>query len=165
MTAIASRAGERRRRYEAGRHGARIRRPGRVGVRRLHTRQLVTSVVSFQVRGRPVTDIRFAFEALQHGHDAKTFGFATEGPSLTRQEFAEERDNNVLTYGRCLSARALRVASLLTEPPCGCLGPSGIAIANGGGFASQLPNRGGSFATKRPPPDVFGQAPMEHPPQ
>jgi len=27
-----------------------------------------------------VTDIRFTFETLQH--DAKTFGFATEGPSL-----------------------------------------------------------------------------------
>ncbi|OAF12356.1 hypothetical protein AYJ54_05860 [Bradyrhizobium centrolobii] len=34
----------------------------------------------------------FAFEALQHDHDAKTFGFATEGPSLTRQEFAVECD-------------------------------------------------------------------------
>lgn len=40
-----------------------------VSVRRLHIEQLVTSVVIFQVRGRPVTDIRFAFEALQHGHD------------------------------------------------------------------------------------------------
>jgi hypothetical protein len=73
-----------------------------------------------------VTDVRFAFEALQHDHDAKTFGFAAEGPSLTRQEFAEDRDINVLrAYGRWPSARALLVASLLTEPPYGCLGPSG----------------------------------------
>jgi hypothetical protein len=39
-----------------------------------------------------VTDIRFAFEALQHDHDAKTFGLATEGPPLTGQDFAEECD-------------------------------------------------------------------------
>ena len=37
-----------------------------------------------------MTDVRFAFD-----HDAKTFGFATEGTSLTRQEFAEECDINV----------------------------------------------------------------------
>lgn len=46
-----------------------------VSVRRLHIGQLVTSVVSFQIRGRPVTN-RFAFETLRHDHDAKTFGFA-----------------------------------------------------------------------------------------
>jgi hypothetical protein len=37
-----------------------------------------------------VTDIRFAFETLEHDHDAKTFGFATGVPLLTRQEFVEE---------------------------------------------------------------------------
>ena len=47
------------------------------------------------------------------------------------------------------SARALLVASL----------------ANSGGFASQLPCRGGSFATNRPPADLFGQALLEDPPQ
>ena len=31
-----------------------------------------------------IEDIRFAFETLQHDRDAKTFGFATKGPSLTR---------------------------------------------------------------------------------
>ena len=49
-----------------------------------------------------VTDIRFAFEALQHDHDAKTFGFATEGSSLTRQEFAECDSDVLMPYGRCL---------------------------------------------------------------
>ena len=60
-----------------------------------------------------MTDIRFAFERLQHDHDAKTFGFATEGP--TRQEFAEECDINVLmSYGRCL--RPALYSSLRTSP-------------------------------------------------
>src|SRR6185312_6501846 len=52
------------------------------------------------------------------------------------------------------SARALLVASLLTEPPVGCLGPSGndryrkrsLRSQTVGGFASQLPSRGDSFA-------------------
>ncbi len=43
-----------------------------------------------------MTDIRFAFQALQHDRDARTLGFATEGRSLTRREFAEECDINVL---------------------------------------------------------------------
>lgn len=69
----------------------------------------------FPRRGRPVTDIRFTFETPQHDHDAKTFGFATEGPSLTRQEFAEECDNNVLmAYGRCL--RPALYSSLRSSP-------------------------------------------------
>jgi hypothetical protein len=34
-----------------------------------------------------------------------------------------------------------------------------------GGFASQLPSRGGSFAMNRPPADVFGQALLEDSPQ
>ena len=62
-----------------------------------------------------MTDIRFAFETLQHDHDAKTFGFATEGPSLTRQEFAEACDINVLmAYGRCL--RPALYSSLRSSP-------------------------------------------------
>ena len=62
-----------------------------------------------------MTDIRFAFEALQHDHDAKTFGVAAEGPSLTRQEFAEECDINVLmAYGRCL--RPALYSSLRSSP-------------------------------------------------
>ena len=120
-----------------------------------------------------MTDIRFAFEALQHDHDAKTFGSATEGPSLTRQQFAEERDINVLmAYGRCL--RPALYSSLRSSPSH----PTGvsalrvtIAIANArfarnsGGFAGQLPSRGGSFAMNRPPADVFGQALLDDPPQ
>ena len=62
-----------------------------------------------------MTHIRFAFEALQHDHDAKTFGFATEGPSLTGQDFAEECDINVLmAYGRCL--RPALYSSLRSSP-------------------------------------------------
>ena len=62
-----------------------------------------------------MTDIRFAFETLQHDHDAKTFGFATEGPSLTRQEFAEECDIDVLmAYERCL--RPALYSSLRSSP-------------------------------------------------
>ena len=62
-----------------------------------------------------MTDTRFAFEALQHDHDAVTFGFATEGSSLTRQGFAEERDIHVLTaYGRCL--RPALYSSLRSSP-------------------------------------------------
>lgn len=69
----------------------------------------------FPRRGRPVTDIRFTFETPQHGHDAKTFGFAAEGPSLTRQEFAQECDHNVLmAYGRCL--RPALYSSLRSSP-------------------------------------------------
>ena len=47
-------------------------------------RALEISTVSFQIPWRTVTDIRFAFETLQHDHDAKTLGFATKGPSLTQ---------------------------------------------------------------------------------
>jgi hypothetical protein len=62
-----------------------------------------------------VTDIRFAFERLQHDHDAKTFGLAAEGPPLTGQDFAEERDINVLmAYGRCL--RPALYSSLRSSP-------------------------------------------------
>jgi hypothetical protein len=62
-----------------------------------------------------VTDIRFAFERLQHDHDAKTFGLATEGPPLTGQDFAEECDINVLmAYGRCL--RPALYSSLRSSP-------------------------------------------------
>jgi hypothetical protein len=120
-----------------------------------------------------VTDIRFAFEALQHDHDVKTFEFATEGPPLTRQEFAEECDIDVLmAYGRCL--RPALYSSLRSSPSH----PTGvsalrvtIAIANARfarkqlGFSGQLPSRGGSFAMNRPPADVFGQALLEDAPQ
>ena len=55
-----------------------------------------------------------AFETLLQ-HDAKAFGFATEGPSLARQEFAQECDINVLlTYGRCL--RPALYSSLRSSP-------------------------------------------------
>ena len=100
-----------------------------------------------------MTDIRFAFETLQHDHDAKTFGFATEGPSLTRQEFAEECDINVLmAYGRCL--RPALYSSLRSSPSH----PTGvsalrvtIAIANA------------RFARKQWEPRKSGQALMEDP--
>ncbi len=95
-----------------------------------------------------------------------TSGFATEGPSLTRQKFAVECDINVLmAHGRCL--RPALYSSLRSSPSH----PTGvsalrvtIAIANARfarkqwGFASQLPSRGGSFAMNRPPADMFGQA-------
>jgi len=61
-----------------------------------------------------VTDIRFVF-ALQHDRDAKAFWLTTEGPPLTRREFAEECDINVLTaYGRCL--RPALYSSLRSSP-------------------------------------------------
>src|SRR3954464_15187546 len=99
-------------------------------------------------------------------------GLTTEGASLTRQEFAEERDINVLmAYGRCL--RPALYSSLRSSPSH----PTGvsalrvtIAIANARfarkrwGFASQLPSRGGFFAMNRPPADVFRQALLEDPP-
>ena len=121
-----------------------------------------------------MADIRFAFETLQHDHDAKTFGFATEGPSLTRQEFAEECDINVLmAYGRCL--RPALYSSLRSSPSH----PTGvsalrvtIAIANArfarkqwGASQVNCQSRGGAFAMNRPPADVFGQALLDDPPQ
>ena len=121
-----------------------------------------------------MTDIRFAFETLQHDHDAKAFGFATEGPSLTRQEFAEECDINVLmAYGRCL--RPALYSSLRSSPSH----PTGvsalrvtIAIANArfarkqwGASQVNCQSRGGSFAMNRPPADAFGQALLDDPPQ
>ena len=119
-----------------------------------------------------MTDIRFAFEALQQDHDAKTFGFATEGPSLTRQEFAEECDINVLTaYGRCL--RPALYSSLRSSPSH----PTGvsalrvtIAIASAR-FARKRWRLCKStakarrlFAMNRPRADVFAQALLEDPP-
>ena len=79
-----------------------------------------------------MTDIRFAFETLQRDHDAKTFGLATEGHSLTRQEFADECDIDVLmAYGRCLRP------ALYSSPRSSPSHPTGvsalrvtIAIAN-----------------------------------
>jgi hypothetical protein len=71
------------------------------------------------------------------------------------------------------SARALLVASLLTEPPYGCLGPSGndryrkrlLRSQIVGSFASQLPSRGASFAMNRPPGGAFVPALLEDSPQ
>ena len=115
-----------------------------------------------------------AFETLQHDHDAKAFGFATEGPSLARQEFAQECDIDVLlTYGRCL--RPALYSSLRSSPSH----PAGvsalrvtIAIANArfarnqcGASQANCHTRGGSFAMNRPPADVFGQALLDDPPQ
>ena len=103
-----------------------------------------------------------------------TFGFAAEGPSLTRQEFAEECDINVLmAYGRCL--RPALYSSLRSSPSH----PTGvsalrvtIAIANArfarkqwGASQVNCQSRGGSFAMNRPPADVFGQALLNDPPQ
>jgi hypothetical protein len=100
-----------------------------------------------------VTDIRFAFETLQHDHDAKTFGFATEGPRSRGTKVAEERDIDALmAYGRCL--RPALYSSLRSSPSH----PTGvsalrvtIAIANArfarkqvGASQVNCQNRGGS---------------------
>ncbi len=70
-----------------------------------------------------MTDIRFAFETMQHDHDATTFWFSTEGASLTRQGFAEECDINVLmTYGRYL--RPALYSSLRSSPSH----PNGVSV-------------------------------------
>ena len=61
------------------------------------------------------------------------------------------------------SARALLVAPLLTEPPCGCLGPPGhdrcrkrsLRSQTAGASQINCQSRGGSFAMNRPPADVF----------
>jgi hypothetical protein len=64
------------------------------------------------------------------------------------------------------SARALLVASLLTEPPYGCLGPPGddryrkhSLRSPTAGFASQLPTSRRLVAI--PPTDVFGHDPSQ----
>lgn len=103
-----------------------------------------------------------------------TFGFATEGLSLTRQEFAEECDINALmAFGRCL--RPALYSSLRSSPSH----PTGvsalrvtIAIANArfarkqwGASQVNCQSRGGSFAMNRPPADVFGQALLNDSPQ
>lgn len=61
-----------------------------------------------------MTDIRFAFEALQHNHDAKTFRFATNG-HLSRGKY-ERRSaiSTSLAYGRCL--RPALYSSLRSSP-------------------------------------------------
>lgn len=83
-----------------------------VSVRRLHIGQLVISAVSFQVRWRPVTGIRFTFETLQHVMMLKLL--LLKDPRSRGQEFAEECDNSVLTYGRCL--RPALYSSLRSSP-------------------------------------------------
>ncbi len=110
-------------------------------------------------------DLRYALET--------TFGFATEGTSLTLQEFAEECDIDVLAYGRCL--RPALYSSLRSSPSH----PTGvsalrvtIAIASvrfarnqWGALQVNWQSRGGSFAMNRPPADAFGQALLDDPPQ
>ena len=108
-----------------------------------------------------MTDIRFAFETLQLDHDARTFGSATEGPSLTRQEFAEERDINVLMmHGRCL--RPALYSSLRSSPshPMGVSAlrvTIAIASVQAVRFRSSTAKSRGFFAMNRPPADVVGQ--------
>jgi hypothetical protein len=71
------------------------------------------------------------------------------------------------------SARALLVASLLTEPPYGCLGPSGndryrkrsLRSQTVGGSASQLPKSRRLFRNESATSRVFGQALLDDPPQ
>ena len=120
-----------------------------------------------------MTDIRFSFEALQYDHDAKTFGFATEGPSLTRQAFAAECDINVLmAYGRCL--RPALYSSLRSSPSH----PTGvsalrvtIAIANARFARKQWGLRKSTAKSRRlfrnesATSRRFGQALLEDPPQ
>ena len=92
----------------------------------------------------------------------------------SREGFAEECDINVLmAYGRCL--RPALYSSLRSSPSH----PAGvsalrvtIAIANArfarkqwGAAQVNCQSRCGSFAMKRPPADVFGQALLEDPPQ
>src|ERR1700755_3496987 len=111
---------------------------------------------------------------LQHDHDAQTFGFATKGPSLTRQEFAEERHINVLmAYGRCLRPAPSSSLRSSPSPPTGVSALRvTIAIANArfarkqwGACQVNCQNRGGAFAMNRSPADVFGQALLDDPPQ
>lgn len=120
-----------------------------------------------------MTDIRFSFEALQYDHDAKTFGFATEGPSLTRQAFAAECDINVLmAYGRCL--RPALYSSLRSSPSH----PSGvsalrvtIAIASArfarksGALRKSTAKSRRLFRNESATSRRFGQALLEDPPQ
>jgi hypothetical protein len=64
------------------------------------------------------------------------------------------------------SARALLVASLLTEPPYGCLGPSGndryrkslLRSQTVGASQVNCQVAAALFAMKRPPAEMFGQA-------
>lgn len=96
-------------------------------------------------------------------------GLLLKDPRPRGQEFAEECDNSVLTYGRCL--RPALYSSLRSSPSH----PTGvsalrvtIAIANArkqwGPRKSAAKSRR-SFAMNRPPSDVFGQALFEDPPQ
>lgn len=83
-------------------------------------------------------------------------GLLLKDPRARGQEFAEECDNVLMAYGRCL--RPALYSSLRSSPSH----PSGvsalrvtIAIANARkqwAFAGQLPSRGGSFAINRHQP-------------
>ena len=94
-----------------------------------------------------MTDIRFAFETLQHDHEAKTFALLLKDLRSRGESSRGVRYQRADGVGAMPSARALLVASLLTEPPYGCLGPSGndryrkrsLRSQTVGGFASQLP--------------------------
>jgi len=72
--------------------------------------------LSSLLSGRAHRDgVWFAFETPQQNHDANT-GFATEGRSLTSQEFGEECDMKLLLMacGRCL--RPALYSSLRSSP-------------------------------------------------
>ena len=90
---------------------------------------------------------------------------------MTDTRFDEECDINVLVdMGDAFGPRSTRRFAP-HRATLGCLGPSGndryrkrsLRSQTVGGFASQLPSRGGSFAMNRA--DVFGQALLEDPPQ
>jgi hypothetical protein len=110
-----------------------------------------------------VTDVRFSFEALQHDHGDKPFPLATDGPSLARQEIAEECDIEVLlAYGRCL--RPALYSSLRSSPshPTG-VSALRVTIAIASARFARKPcaasrvycrRRGGFFAIDPPPTDV-----------
>lgn len=139
---------------------------------------LSTARIIGELRRSPITPLlplrEYSTGCSERWDSSLTFGFATEGPSLTRQEFAEECDINVLmAYGRCL--RPALYSSLRSSPSH----PTGvsalrvtIAIANArfarkqwGASQVNCQSRGGSFAMNRPPADVFGQALLNDPPQ
>ena len=162
-----------------------------------NTRNCSPRVISAHYRGRPIAlvqavnstsieqsrrspimpllrSVGYSTRCSARWDSSLAFGFATEGPSLTRQEFAEECDINVLmAYGRCL--RPALYSSLRSSPSH----PTGvsalrvtIAIANArfarkqwGASQVNCQSRGGSFAMNRPPADVFGQALLNDPPQ
>lgn len=71
----------------------RVRGDTSVSVRRPHIGQFVISAVSFQVRWRPVTDIRFAFETPNTIMTLRLSGLLLKDPRSHGQECAEEFHN------------------------------------------------------------------------